>query len=196
MARVLYYAQRSPYARKVRIVLAEKNLACELLVTDLIDKSPEFLQISPIAKVPVLIDEDGTKLWDSTLIVEYLDETYPEPSFYPSDRQQRLQCRQWEEVGDVLADRAVALWYATDASLKVKLQTAIDRLLAALDEQLSHSTYLLGNTWTAADISVLSALGYYTLRFSEGWQQQYPKVGQWFQHLHERESVKSTVPQG
>lgn len=194
MARLLYYTTGSPYARKVRIFLLEKNLSCELIETDLIHKSPEFLKIAPLGKVPLLIDEDGTKLWDSTLIVEYLEETYPGPSFYPSDRQDRLQCRQWNAFGDELTNHAVVLWYGRDESVKPKHHAAIERLLALLDEHLSHSAYLVGDTWTVADISVMSALGYYTFRFGEQWQQQYPRVGEWFQRLHERESVKLTIP--
>lgn len=202
MARTLYYAQRSPYARKVRILLAEKNLPCELKETDIANKSPEFLKISPIGKVPVLVDEDGTTLWDSTLIVEYLDETYPEPSFYPSDRIKRLQCRQWEELADTLGDNVVGLWYQkrkgdkADPSDQAKYQAAIDRLLPILEQQLSNSPYLLGTTWTAADVAALSALGYYTLRFGEQWQQQHPHLEQWFKALHQRASVNSTIPQG
>lgn len=202
MTRVLYYAQRSPYARKVRILLAEKNLPCELKATDIVNKSPEFLQVSPIGKVPVLVDEDGTTIWDSTLIMEYLDETYPEPGFYPSDRKERLECRKWENLADTLADNIIFLWYQqmkgdnADAKDRAKYQAAIDRLLPVLDDKLAASSYLLGDSWTAADIAVLSALGYYSLRFGEDWQQQYPKLGEWFKNLHDRESVKSTVPVG
>ncbi|MBW4680839.1 MAG: glutathione S-transferase family protein [Microcoleus vaginatus WJT46-NPBG5] len=202
MARTLYYAQRSPYARKVRILLAEKNLPCELKETDIANKSPEFLKISPIGKVPVFVDEDGTTLWDSTLIVEYLDETYPQPSFYPSDRAQRLQCRQWEELADTLGDNIVGLWYQkrkgdkADAGDQGKYQAAIDRLLPILEQQLSTSPYLLGTNWTAADVAALSSLGYYTLRFGEEWQRQHPHLEQWFKTLHQRASVNSTVPQG
>ena len=200
MARVLYYAQRSPYARKIRILLAEKNLPCELIATDIVNKSPEFVQISPIGKVPVLVDEDGTTIWDSSLIAEYLDETYPEPSFYPSDRKQRLECRKLEDIADTLADNAVALWYQklkgdnADPKDIAKYQAAINRLLPVLDEQLTTSAYLLGKNWTLADIAAVSALGYYTLRLGDDWQHQYLRLGQWFKKLHEKESVKSTVP--
>ncbi|MEH2227225.1 glutathione S-transferase family protein [Nostoc sp.] len=113
MARTLYYTQRSPYARKVRIVLAEKQLPCELQQTDINNKPPEFLSLSPIGKVPVLVDENDLVFWDSTLIVEYLDETYPEPSFYPGSRIERLCCRQGEELADSLIDNVVGLWYET-----------------------------------------------------------------------------------
>jgi glutathione S-transferase len=102
MVRTLYYTQRSPYARKVRIVLAEKQLRCELKETDINNKSKEFLGLSPIGKVPVLVNENGLVFWDSTLIVEYLDETYPQPSFYQGDRIERLCCRQGEKLADSL----------------------------------------------------------------------------------------------
>ncbi|HLO51097.1 MAG TPA: glutathione S-transferase family protein [Kamptonema sp.] len=200
MTRTLYYAQRSPYARKVRILLAEKNLPVELKATDIANKSPEFLSISPIGKVPVLVDEDGTTLWDSTLIAEYLDETYPEPSFYPQEKKARLQCRQWEELADTLADNAVGLWYQklkgdrADSALQAKCQAAIDRLLPIFDRQLATSNYLLGETWNIADVAAVSALGYYSLRFDEDWQQKYLRLGQLFKHLHDRDSVQSTVP--
>lgn len=200
MTRILYYTQRSPYARKVRILLAEKNLPCELQETDIANKAPDFLKISPIGKIPVLVDEDGTTLWDSTQIIEYLDETYPEPAFYPSDRIQRLQCRQWEELADTFTDNVVGLWLQNrkgekaDAGDQAKYQAAIDRLLPVFNEQLTQTPYLLGVSWTAADVATLSGLGYYTLRFGEQWQQQYSRLAEWFKGLHQRASVSNTVP--
>ncbi len=202
MTRTLYYAQRSPYARKVRILLAEKNLPCEFKETDMTNKSPEFLKLSPIGKVPVFVDENGTTVWDSTQIVEYLDETYPQPSFYPSERAARLRCRQLEEIADTLADNAVSLTVEVrkgdkaDANARARYQSLIDRLLYFLDEQLATSSYLLSQEWTAADIAAVSALGYYSLRFGDDWQQKYLRLGQWFKNLHQRESVQSTIPIG
>ena len=70
MARTLFYTARSPFARKVRIVLREKNLPFQLVEVDLANRSPEFVQISPLGKVPVLVDEDGTTLFDSTVMLE------------------------------------------------------------------------------------------------------------------------------
>jgi glutathione S-transferase len=200
MTRTLYYTQRSPYARKVRIWLAEKNLPWTLQETDLAHKSPEFLKISPLGKVPVLVDEDATIIWDSTLIVEYLDETYQPAIFYPKDHRQRLQCRQWEELADCFTDNIVALWLQVrkgdkaDANDQVKYQTVIDRLFPIIEQQLNKSTYLAGETWNAADIALLSCLGYYNLRFNQYWQKQYPMLNKWFQNLHERDSVQSTIP--
>jgi glutathione S-transferase len=71
--RILYYHQQSNFPRKIRILLKEKNIDCELKAVNLMDKPPEFLKLSPIAKVPVFVETDGTVIWDSTLIAEYLD---------------------------------------------------------------------------------------------------------------------------
>ncbi|MFS0519001.1 glutathione S-transferase family protein [Nostoc sp. UIC 10607] len=200
MARILYYAQRSPYARKVRIVLAEKQLPYEPKETDINNKSPEFLSLSPIGKVPVLVDEDDLVFWDSTLIVEYLDETYPQPGFYPSNRIERLYCRQGEELADSLIDNVVALWYETrkgnqaDFGTQAKYQSSINRLLGVFEQKLTNSAYLLNETLSAVDVAAISGLGYYSLRFGNNWQQEYPKLRQWFELLHQRQSVYSTMP--
>ena len=200
MVRILYYTQRSPYARKVRIILAEKQLPCELKETDINNKSKEFLSLSPIGKVPVLVDENGLVFWDSTLIVEYLDETYPQPGFYPGDRIERLCCRQGEELADNLIDNVVGLWYETrkgnqaDVGTQAKYQSSINRVLGVFEQKLTVSAYLFNETPSAVDVAAISGLGYYSLRFGNNWQQEYPKLSQWFEVLHQRQSVYSTMP--
>ncbi|MEC4819878.1 MAG: glutathione S-transferase family protein [Scytonema sp. PMC 1069.18] len=199
--RTLYYTQRSPYARKVRIILIEKQLPCELKATDLINKSPEFLSLSPIGKVPVLVDENGFVIWDSTQIVEYLDETYPQPSFYPSDRIERWRCRQGEELADNFTDNAVGLWRETtkgnqaDSEIQAKYQSSINRILGVFEQKLTNQTYLLNGIFNAVDIAAISGLDYYSLRFGNDWQQEYPQLSQWCELLHQRESIQSTMPQ-
>jgi glutathione S-transferase len=201
MPRTLYYTQRSPYARKVRIVLAEKQLPCQLKETDIKNKSPEFLSLSPIGKVPVLVDENGLVLWDSTLIVEYLDETYPEPTFYPHDWLEKVRCRQGEDLADTLTDTIVSLWYEVRSGeaqpvVKTQYQAIIDRLLGVFEHKLTESPYLLNDKLTAVDIAAVSGIGYYSFRFGKDWQLQYPKLAQWFDKLYHRESVQSTIPRG
>lgn len=201
MKRILYYHQQSNFARKIRILLTEKVLDCEFKEVNLLNKPPEFLEISPIGKVPVFVEEDGTVIWDSTLIAEYLDETYPQPKFYPSNTRQQLECRKWEELADNLGDNVINLWVLNltnnlaPTRYRTKLETSINRLLAVFEEQLAQSKYLLGDDhWTAADIAALCSVGYYSFRLNEDWVLQYPNLATWFHQLHERESVKSTIP--
>jgi glutathione S-transferase len=201
MNRILYYHQQSNFSRKIRILLAEKNLDCEFREVNLLNKPPEFLKISPIGKVPVFVEQDGTVIWDSTLIAEYLDENYPQPSFYPNNVHERLECRKWEELADHLGDNIISLWVLNlknnlaPTRYRTKLETSINCLLPIFEQQLSQSQYLLGdNTWTAADLAALCSMGYYSFRLNEDWVLQYPNLGNWFQELHKRESVESTVP--
>jgi glutathione S-transferase len=154
MNRTLYYHQQSNFSRKIRILLAEKNLDCELKEINLANKPPEFLKISPIGQVPVFVDEDGTVIWDSTLIAEYLDETYPQPSFYPNTSHTRLECRKWEQLADTLGDNIIGLWVLdfmgdlAPAYYRKKYETLINRLLPIFEGQLRQSEYLLGGeTW-------------------------------------------------
>ncbi|MEM7555934.1 MAG: glutathione S-transferase family protein [Cyanobacteria bacterium P01_A01_bin.84] len=201
MGRTLYYHQQSNFSRKIRILLLEKNLDCKLQEIDIINKSASFLNISPIGKVPVLVEQDGTVIWDSTLIAEYLDTTYPQPSFYPRDIRARLECRKWEELADHLGDNIINLWILNlknnlaKTGFRNKLESSINRLLAVFEGQLTQSKYLLSNdTWTAADIAGLCSLGYYSFRLDEDWLLKYPNLGNWFNELHKRDSVKLTVP--
>lgn len=201
MPRKLYYSGRSPYARKVRIVLAEKQLPYEVVDTNIKQKSSEFLQLNPIGKIPVLVDENGLIFWDSTLIVEYLDDTYPEPAFYPSEWIERLRCRQGEELADTLIDEVVALWYETrkgddaQAAVQARHQQNIDRLMAVLEKQLGVTSHLLNDQFTAVDVAAVSGLGYYSLRFGTTWQANFPRLAQWFDQLHQRPSLQATRPQ-
>ncbi|NEO76989.1 glutathione S-transferase family protein [Moorena sp. SIO4G3] len=201
MTRILYYHQQSNFSRKIRILLAEKKIDCELKDVNLKNKPSEFIEISPIGKVPVFVEQDGTVIWDSTLIAEYLDETYPQPRFYPSNPRERLECRKWEELADNLGDNIINLWLLNltnnlePTPYRTKLETSINCLLPIFEQQLAQSQYLLGDdTWTVVDVAALCSMGYYSFRLNEDWVLQYPNIGNWFDKLHERESVNSTVP--
>ncbi|NEQ76348.1 MAG: glutathione S-transferase family protein [Okeania sp. SIO2C9] len=201
MKRILYYHPQSNFSRKIRILLVEKKLDYELKEINLRNKPAEFLTISPIGKVPVFIEEDGTIIWDSTLIAEYLEQTYPEPNFYPTHPQAKLECRKWEELADYLGDNIINLWILNLTNnlepnyYRTKLEMSINRLLPVFEQQLAKSKYLLGDEeWTAADVAALCSFGYYSLRLNEDWLLEYDNLKNWFNRLHQRESVKSTVP--
>ncbi len=202
MNRILYSHPQSNFSRKIRILLAEKQISYELKEIDLMNKPPSFLEVSPIGKVPVLVDEDGTTIWDSSLIAEYIDEKYPEPRFYPADFRERLECRKWEELADTLGDKIISLWIfnlmnkETSTLYQSRLEKSINYLFSVFEKQLAQTEYLLrGEIWSIADISALCSFGYYNLRFNENWKLDYPHLKTWFDQLHQRESVYSTIPQ-
>ena len=200
MNRILYYHPQSNFSRKIRILLAEKQIDYELKEINLMRKPPEFLEVSPIGKVPVLVDEDGTIIWDSTLIAEYIEEKYPEPRFYPTDFREKLECRKWEELADTLGDKIISLWIfnltnkETSTTYQSILEESINDLFTVFEKQLVETEYLLGGKiWSIADISGLCSVGYYNLRFNENWKLDYPHLKTWFDKLHERKSVYSTI---
>jgi len=200
MTRILYYHPQSNFSRKIRILLAEKKLNYQLIEIDLKNKPSSFLALSPIGKVPVFVDEDQTILWDSSLIVEYIDEKYPEPNFYPRNFQERFNCKKWDELADTLGDNIINLWIMNltnnnNSFLRTRLETLINRLMPIFEKQLSKTEYLLGGErWTMADISALCSFGYYDLRLNEDWRLTYPHIKNWFEKLHQKESVKLTIP--
>ena len=201
MSRVLYYHQQSNFSRKIRILLDEKQIDCELHEIDLRNKPSYFLQISPLGKVPVFVDEDGTTIWDSSLIGEYIEEKYLKPKFYPTGFRERLECRKWEELADTLGEKIINLWILNLTNknnptlYQSVLKKSIDDLFPVFEKQLVRTEYLLGNEiWSMADISALCSFGYYDLRFNEDWKSDYPHLKDWFDRLHQRKSVYSTVP--
>ena len=201
MTCTLYYHPLSNFSRKIRILLLEKNIEHELHEINLRFKPEFFLKLSPIGKVPVLKEEDGTVIWDSSLIAEYLEEKYPNPMFYPKNFQERFHCRKWEELADTLGDHIISFWVQglmnkdEPTIYQSLLKQNIDRLIPVFEEQLSQTEYLLGgDTWSMADISALCSFGYHDLRINQDWRKNYPYLQSWFTKLHTIDSVKSTIP--
>ncbi|MEQ1505491.1 MAG: glutathione S-transferase family protein [Myxococcota bacterium] len=187
----LYTTLRSPYARKVRIVLAEKGIAYEPVVVDLAARTDAFWAMAPIGKIPVL-EVDGLVIPDSTTICEYLEDHHPTPPLYERDR---TRCRILEELGDAVSDCAVGAFHARsdghDAEVATLLASAA-RILRHLAIRRDADDWPPG--FTVGDASVLSALGYLSFRHGEGWREAHPTLARWFDGLAGRPSVAATVP--
>ena len=192
MPRTLYLTTRSPFARKVQIVLAEKSLDCSLIAVDLQNKSPEFLALGPVAKVPVLVDGDLV-VYDSTVICEYLEDRYPSPPMYGQGWEGRLQSRLWEELGDSLADAAIQSFFGKQRGEDTaKADGQIRRLLDHAEGTLGQMPAQFG----VAQASLVSALGYLGFRHGEGWRGTHPGLAGWSEEMHGRGSVGGTRPRG
>lgn len=193
--RRLYYTARSPYARKVWLLLLHKQLPFELITVDLANRSPEFVGLNPHGKVPVFVDEDGTVVVDSTVICEYLEDRYPTGT--AGDWRTRLAVRELEELGDSLGDQAIAAFFGRQEGHTAradKAERVAARLMDTLEERAPADGAPFLGTWTYADAAVLSALGYWRLRLGEGWREGRPRLSAWVDAVEAQPDSVTTRP--
>lgn len=198
----LLYSPTSPYARKVRVFALEKQLDLELLAMTLAAPDCPIHQHNPLGKVPALITDDGDNLYDSRVIVEYLDHFSPEKPLIPLDFKHRISVRRWEALADGVCDAAVAVMLEgrkaenlQDAATITKQLGKVERGLIALNQDLGENKWCVNNTFSLADIALGSMLGYLNLRFQHlHWQQHYPNLARHYAQTLERASFTETAP--
>ncbi|MDO9007432.1 MAG: glutathione S-transferase [Thiobacillus sp.] len=192
----------SPYGRKARVVLLEKKIPFQLQVENpWLPDNPVAL-INPLGKVPVLVLEDGVSVFDSRVIVEYLDHISPVAHLIPSEPKTRMVVRGIEALADGVIDAAVAVFLERKRAPELQSgdwlalqQKTLFRGLEALSEALGEKPWYLGNSMTLADIACGCMLGYLELRFAEiDWRGAHPNLVKLMDKLMERASFKETVP--
>ncbi|MFN3543828.1 MAG: glutathione S-transferase N-terminal domain-containing protein [Thiobacillus sp.] len=192
----------SPYGRKVRVVLAEKKIPFQLQVEDPWAPDSVVATYNPLGKVPVLVLEGGVSIFDSRVIVEYLDHASPVSNLIPAEHKSRMAVRGIEALSDGVTDAAVALFLerkrAADkqsADWLVLQEKTLFRGLEALSEALGENTYFLGNGMSLADVACGCTLGYLDLRFPEiDWRHAHPNLAKLAEKLNGRAAFKDTVP--
>jgi len=196
----------SPYVRKVRIVMTEKKLDYNFVLEDVWSGQSRISEANPLGKVPCLIMEGGEALFDSRVIVEYLDTLSPVGKLIPAVGRERAEVKTWEALADGVMDAALlarmeAVWdKRTDAQ---RSQAWIDRQLGKIDASLKAMSvglgdkpYCTGNHLSLADIAVGCALGYLDFRFPQiGWRDDHPSLVRLLEKLEQRSSFADTVPQ-
>ena len=191
----------SPYARKIRVALAEKNLPFELEVDIPWLADTRVPSYNPLGKVPALVADDGELWFDSPVIAEYLD-TLAGPALLPADRLAALPVRQAEALADGITDAAVAAFLEgmrpaerqDPASIERQLGK-IHRGLAALEQRLAQRKGLGGEALTIADIAAGCTLGYLDFRFAHlGWRAAHPQLAAWADGLLARPSFTASAP--
>ena len=198
----LIAAPVSPYSRKVRIVLAEKRIEYDLIVDSPLDPATHVPEFNPLGKIPVLVLDDETTLFDSRVIVEYLDNASPVGRLIPDEIRQRIQTRRWEALADGCIDAAIAvvMEHRRPTELQntewiARQQGKVERALRAMSEGLARRAWCTGDSYNLADVAVGCALGYLELRMPDlNWRKQYPNLAQLFDKLSKRASFKSTAP--
>jgi glutathione S-transferase len=192
----------SPYGRKVRVVLLEKKIPFQLQVENPWLTDSAVTTFNPLGKVPVLVLEDGASVFDSRVIVEYLDHVSPVAHLIPAELKSRMVVRGVEALADGVTDAAVAIYQekkrapAQQSGDWLLLQEkTLFRGLGALSEALGENIWFLGNSMTLADVACGCMLGYLELRFPEiDWRGAHPNLAKLADKLAMRTSFKETVP--
>jgi glutathione S-transferase len=205
----LLYTINSPYARKVRIVAAEKHI--DLTLEEVVLAAPDcpVKQYNPLGKVPVLVLPDGDSLYDSRVIVEYLDNRTPLAHLIPQDHVAKIKVRRWEALADGVCDAAVATMLEQRKSAEKQDTASIERQMGkvtrglhVLNEELGKtkavgkSHWCVNGTFSLADIAVGCMLGYLNLRFGSviNLVAEYPQLERLQQALLKRPSFKDSMP--
>ena len=195
----------SPYVRKVRVVMAEKKLDYSFVPENVWAADTKISDSNPLGKVPCLIMEGGEALFDSRVIVEYLDTLSPVGKLIPSVGRERAEVKTWEALADGLLDASIlarleATW---DGRTKAqRSQVWIDRQLGkvnvslkAMSTGLADKSFCFGIHLSLADISVGCALGYLDFRFPQiDWRASHPNLAKLQEKLMLRPSFAETVP--
>jgi len=192
----------SPYVRKVRIVLAEKRLDYQLQLSNVWAPDSDIQTFNPIGKVPCLLMEDDGALYDSRVIVEYLDTLSPVSRLLPAAGRERATAKCWEALGDGLLDAAVTVVKERQrppAQISPEwIERQLGKIQAALksmSEGLGEQSFCLGVNYSLADICVGCALGYLDFRFPEiDWRGAYPNLDRLYRKLAARQSFEESQP--
>ena len=198
----LLYTPNSPYARKVRIVAQEKHIDLELQEVVLADPDCIVKNHNPLGKVPVLILNDGDSLYDSRVIVEYLDNHAPGTHLIPTDNTSKIATRRWEALADGVCDAAISAMLEQRRPPEKQLQANIDkqlekvtRGLEVLNLDIIKKKWCVNETFSLADIALGCMLGYVDYRHKQlNWQDNYPNLAKHYSLLVKRPSFKQTMP--
>jgi glutathione S-transferase len=197
-------ALTSPYVRKVRIVMAEKKLDFQLVLED-VWGSDAIRASNPLGKVPCLVMEGGEAVFDSRVIVEYLDTLSPVGRLIPASGRERVEVRTWEALADGMLDalilaRLEGTWAGRSEAQRsaawIERQMGkADAALAAMSRGLAEKPWCAASHYTLADVAVGCALGYLDFRFPQlNWRERHANLARLAQKLDTRSSFVETRP--
>ena len=192
----------SPFARKTRIVAAEKHIEYQLVVDTPWSDDTRVPEFNPLGKVPVWVLEDGKTLFDSRVIVEYLDSVSPVGHLLPKEPRPRIAVKRWEALADGIADAAALVYVERMRPEAQQSREWIERQLGkvaaglkAMSDELGQQAYCTGDTFNLADIALGCSLGYLEFRFPEiDWRRAHPNLSELYDRLMQRPAFKETVP--
>lgn len=196
----LLSATPSPYARKVRILLAEKNVPFELVTEVPWNDDTTTGLHNPLEKVPALILPDGGSVYESRYICEWINVHHPEPALEPADPAARLEMRRYEVLADGICDALVLMFFERARETGFS-QAWFDRQLRKVDGGLRALDAVVGEEWawgdrfTIADIATGCVLGYIAMRWPDHpWRECHPKLAAYSDRIEQRPSFAATRP--
>ena len=193
----------SPYTRKVRVVLAEKKIDCEFEVADVNPPENPVTGLNPLGKVPTLVLDDGMPLYDSRVIVEFLDGKSPISRLIPEELRDRIAVRRWEALADGVLDAGLLVRYESLRDKKEQSKAWVDkqvarmhRSMAQIAAELGERAWCQGERYSLADIALGCCLGWLDFRKPGGvdWFTQYGGLAKQYAKLMERAAFADTVP--
>ncbi len=192
----------SPYTRKVRIVLAEKKIDYDFEIDNPWKADAKAAKLNPLGKVPALLLDDGRTLFDSRVIVGFLDNASPISRLVPAGNREGVEARRWEALADGVLDAGVLARLENQREAKLRSAPWIERQmgkvragLAALDSELGDKPWCVGNGYTLADIALGVCLGWLDFRYPKmDWRKDQANLARAFAKLSERQSFSDTLP--
>jgi glutathione S-transferase len=197
----LFGVDRSPYARKVRIVLEEKGIPYEYVQARASTPDTPVPAYNPLAKIPVLVTDAGKAIYDSPVIVEYHEGYKREPRLVPEDFEARIDVKRWEALGDGITDATVLTSHdrerRQDEDWHRRQRLKIERGLAAMEKELGAAEFCYGGCFGLADIAAGYALGYLDAVLPEvAWREAHPNLAKLAERLAQRESFRRAPQAG
>ena len=194
----------SPYTRKVRIVLAEKKIDCDMELVDVAPVDNPVNRHNPLGKIPTLVLDDGTALYDSRVIVEFLDGKSPISRLIPDDLRDRVAVRRLEALADGVLDAGLLVRYESLRAENERSQAWTDKQLARMKRgmaqmasEVAERPWCHGERYSLADIALGCCLGWLDFRKPGGvdWLAEYPGLAKHYEKLRARPAFADTAPQ-
>ena len=198
----LLSATPSPFARKVRVVLLEKNIPFELKTINPWNMNADIERFNPLGKIPVLITANNETIYDSKFIIEWIEHNYPDPAVFPTDAKTKFKAQQIQVIADGICEAVILLFFENirpdPQQSKPWSERQIKKIsngLQALEQQISNDEFCVDNTFGIADISVVSAVDYLSLRFKTyEWRNKFTRISKFVARQSARQSFIETMP--
>jgi glutathione S-transferase len=198
----LISATPSPYARKVRIALAEKEIPFELITEVPWDSTTTTPRYNPLEKLPVLICPDGSTFYESRFILEYLELKHPDPPLVPKDIDGNLAAKRLEVLCDGVCDALVLMFFeqkrasdARSAEWTARQLRKVNGGLKEIARLVADQTYVVGDRFSLGDIAAATVVGYISVRWpAMEWRAQYPNLAQHSDRMEARSSFSTSRP--